>query len=174
MHDRGYLRLYGGAPSPSSCKRILARAGLVETRRPRQPLPPDRLTHRVVAKAPNDIWTVDFKGWWRTAGGQRCEPLTVRDQYSRYVLATRAMTNNATEVVRSEFERLFEQYGLPLVIRSDNGIPFASSNGLLGLSRLSAWWLVLGIGLDCGRPGHPQDNGGHERMHRDIAHEIEG
>ena len=170
-----YRRLYGAAPSSSSCKRILTKAGLVQVRRRRPDRPnSERLSHKVAAKAPNDVWTVDFKGWWKTGAGQRCEPLTVRDAYSRFVLGACAMPTNATDPVRYEFERLFKEYGLPAVIRSDNGSPFASSNGLLGLTRLSAWWLVLGIDLDRIRPGHPEENGGHERMHRDIAHEIEG
>jgi transposase InsO family protein len=168
-----YRRLYGGAPSASSCKRILTKAGLVQTRRPRKVREPGRISRTVVARAPNDVWTVDFKGWWHT-GGQRCEPLTVRDDFSRFILGARAMSSTAGALVRTEFERLFEEYGLPRVIRSDNGTPFACGNGLLGLTRLSAWWLVLGIDLDRIRPGHPEENGGHERMHRDIAHEIEG
>jgi hypothetical protein len=115
---------------------------------------------------------VDFKGWWRSYG-KRCEPLTVRDEHSRYVLELRPMENARTETVRQSFERLFERNGLPEAIRSDNGVPFASVHGLLGLSRLSAWWVALGIDLERGRPGHPQDNAAHERMHRDISREIE-
>jgi hypothetical protein len=99
--------------------------------------------------------------------------LTVRDEYSRYVLEVRAVENARSETVRKSFERLFERQGLPGAIRSDNGSPFASMRGLLGLSRLSAWWVALGIDLERGRPGHPQDNGAHERMHRDIGHELE-
>ena len=168
-----YLRLHGGAPSASSCQRILTKAGLVQIRRQRKACMAGRLSRRVVARAPNDVWTVDFKGWWFT-GGQRCEPLTVRDEFSRFLLSARALSCSTTECVRSEFERLFEEYGLPRVIRSDNGIPFACRHGLLGLTRLSAWWLVLGIDLDRIRPGHPEENGAHERLHRDIAYEIEG
>jgi hypothetical protein len=126
-----------------------------------------------VAHAPNDVWTVDFKGWWLTHG-QRCEPLTVRDDFSRYILGVRAMATNTTVLVRAEFEQLFAHYGLPRVIRSDNGIPFACLHSLFGLTRLSAWWLALGIDLDRNRPGHPEDNGAHERMHREIAQEVEG
>ena len=168
-----YLRLHGGAPSTSSCKRILTKAGLVQIRRPRKAEEAGRLSQRAVAQEPNDVWTVDFKGWWPT-GGRRCEPLTVRDDFSRFVLGVRAMSSTAMVPVHSEFERLFEEYGLPRVIRSDNGLPFACTQGLLGLTRLSAWWLVLGINLDRIRPGHPEENGRHERMHRDIAQEIEG
>jgi hypothetical protein len=125
------------------------------------------------ARAANDVWTVDFKGWWHGAQG-RCEPLTVRDEFSRYVLELRAMANARGETVRACFERLFEQYGLPGAIRSDNGVPFASQQGVLGLSQLSAWWVVLGIDLERGRPGCPQDNGGHERLHLDVERELRG
>ena len=118
------------------------------------------------------MWTVDFKGWWRS-WGKRCEPLTVRDEHSRYVLELRAMEDARTETVRRSFERLFERHGLPQAIRSDNGSPFASVHGLFGLSRLSVWWVALGIDLERGRPGHPQDNGAHERMHLDISRELE-
>jgi transposase InsO family protein len=125
------------------------------------------------AEQPNDIWTVDFKGWWRSAQGLRVEPLTVRDQYSRMILDMRVLSDARTESVRHCFERLFERYGMPRAIRSDNGAPFAAANALLGLTRLSVWWLALGIDLDRNRPGCPQDNGGHERMHRDIWNELE-
>jgi putative transposase len=97
----------------------------------------------------------------------------VRDEYSRYVLELRAVEDARTQTVRRSFERLFERKGLPQVIRSDNGSPFASRHGLLGLSRLSVWWVALGIDLERGRPAHPQDNGAHERMHLDISREIE-
>src|SRR6266567_980692 len=120
----------------------------------------------------NEVWTVDFKGWWRN-GDKRCEPLTVRDEYSRYLLEVRAVEDGRSETVRKSFERIFERHGLPEAIRSDNGSPFASRQGLFGLSRLSAWWVVLGIDLERGRPGHPQDNAGHERMHQDISRELE-
>jgi hypothetical protein len=117
---------------------------------------------------------VDFKGWWYTAEHQRCEPLTVRDEFSRYVLELRAVADARYQTVRSCFERLFEQHGLPEAIRSDNGAPFASDQGILGLSRLSAWWVALGIDLERGRPGCPQDNGAHERFHKDVERELRG
>jgi putative transposase len=169
-----YIRLHGSAPCESSCKRILSKAGLVEPRRLRSHYAVGRLTSTIKVEAPNDLWTVDFKGWWRISNGQRCEPLTVRDAYSRFILTIRAMTTTASDAVRSEFEHLFTEYGLPRAIRSDNGTPFATNNGLFGLTRLSAWWMLLGISLDRIRPGHPGDNGDHERMHRDIGGEIEG
>jgi putative transposase len=168
-----YLRRHGQVASESTFKRVLERAGLTQKRgRRRRSSEAGRLCSGRRGNVPNEVWTVDFKGWWRSHG-QRCEPLTVRDEHSRYVLELRAMDNARTESVRESFERIFERVGLPQAIRSDNGSPFASVHGLFGLSRLSAWWVALGIDLERGRPGHPQDNGAHERMHRDISREIE-
>lgn len=167
-----YLRRHRGVASESTFKRVLERAGLTQKRRRRCCAEAGRLSSGRRASAPNEIWTVDLKGWWRSYG-KRCEPLTVRDEHSRYVLELRVMQNARTETVRQRFERLFERAGLPQAMRSDNGSPFASINALFGLSRLSAWWVALGIDLERGRPGHPQDNGAHERLHRDISREIE-
>src|SRR4051812_14481597 len=167
-----YARSGGRPPSLSTYQRILTKAGLVAKRRVRRRSSPGRLQSVVAARAPNDVWTVDFKGWWLLRSGQRCEPLTVRDAFSRYVLAVRLPKAATTMAVQAEFERLFELYGLPKVIKSDNGSPFASSHAVLGLSRLSAWWVSLGIELDRSRPAHPQDNGAHERLHRDIEREL--
>lgn len=170
-----YARTHVEVPSESSFKRVLERAGLVEERRRRRARgTAGRLSTGRKGSAPNEIWTVDFKGWWRVANGRRCEPLTVRDEFSRYVLEVRAVVDAGTQTVRGCFERLFERYGLPAAIRSDNGAPFASDTGVLGLSKLSAWWLALGIDLERGRPGCPQDNGAHERMHKDIQRELVG
>jgi putative transposase len=169
-----YLRKHGTAASESSFKRVLERAGLTEPRRRRvRAAQAGRLWSGQRAQVPNEVWTVDFKGWWYDVEGRRCEPLTVRDEHSRYVLELRRMADARTASVRACFERLFERHGLPGAIRSDNGSPFAHVRGLLGLSRLSAWWVALGIDLERGRPGHPQDNGGHERLHRDIQTELE-
>jgi transposase InsO family protein len=169
-----YLRKHGTAASESSFKRVLERAGLTQPRRRRvRAAQAGRLWSGQRAQAPNEVWTVDFKGWWYDVAGRRCEPLTVRDEHSRYVLELRRMADARTATVRDCFERLFERHGLPGAIRSDNGSPFAHVRGLLGLSRLSAWWVALGIDLERGRPGHPQDNGGHERLHRDIRTELE-
>ncbi len=161
------------APSRSTVKRVLQKAGLVQPRRRRPPEACGHIENRRVAEAPNALWTADFKGWWHTHNGERCEPLTVRDDFSRFVLCVRALENAQSETVRREFECLFETYGLPRAIRSDNGPPFGSVHAPLGLSRLSAWWVALGINLDRITPGHPQENGGHERMHRDLALELE-
>jgi transposase InsO family protein len=169
-----YRRSYGVAPSVSSCHRVLQQAGLVLPRRCRVRVAAGRLQARLEARAPNEVWTADFKGWWRLGNKERCEPLTVRDAFSRFVLALRVPGGTDTAAVRAEFVRLFETYGLPKVIRTDNGAPFACSRAVLGLSRLSAWWVSLGILLDRSRPAHPEDNGAHERLHRDIATEVAG
>ncbi len=169
-----YERLHEQVPSESSFKRVLERAGLVEPRRLRAGGQSGRLYSGRKAAGPNEVWTVDFKGWWRVAQAKRCEPLTVRDEFSRYVLELRAVPDARTQTVQACFEGLFEQHGLPGAIRSDNGVPFASDKGILGLSRLSAWWVVLGIDLERGRPGCPQDNGGHERLHLDVERELRG
>jgi transposase InsO family protein len=170
-----YLRLYGRAASESSFKRVLERAGLTERRpRRRAAAKGGRLHSGRRGQAPNEVWTVDFKGWWYDEAKRRCEPLTVRDEHTRYVLELRRMKDARSDTVRRVFERLFVRYGLPQMIRSDNGSPFAATSALLGLSRLSVWWVALGIDLERGRPGHPQDNGAHERLHRDISLELEG
>lgn len=169
-----YRRKHGGeVPSESSFKRVLERAGLVKKRTVRQHRPGGRLEAPAKAEAPNALWTVDFKGWWRGGAGRRVEPLTVRDAYSRFVLEMHAVENAKTQTVGRRFEKLFEAHGLPSAIRTDNGTPFACSHALLGLTRLSAWWLALGIDLVRGRPGCPQDNGAHERLHLDIFRELE-
>jgi transposase InsO family protein len=169
-----YQRTHSQVPSESSFKRVLERAGLVEKRRLRARGQSGRIFSGRRASAPNEIWTVDFKGWWHRADGKRCEPLTVRDECTRYVLELRAVADARTQTVRACFERLFEQNGVPGAIRSDNGAPFASQQAVLGLSQLSAWWVALGIDLERGRPGCPQDNGAHERLHWDVDRELRG
>ena len=167
-----YRRRHGEVASESTVKRVLERSGLTHKRKRRVRTEAGRLRSGRRATALNEVWTVDFKGWWRD-GTRRCEPLTVRDEYSRYVLEVRALKDARAESVRESFESLFERQGLPAAIRSDNGVPFASMTALWGLSRLSAWWVALGIDLERGRPGHPQDNGAHERLHLDITRELE-
>lgn len=156
-------------PSVRTIARIIARAGFVKKRK-RLTVPAGRATEAPAThvEAPNDLWTVDFKGWWRAQDGERCEPLTVRDAHSRYVLRAGLLGSTATTVVRPEFQRLFERYGLPKAILSDNGPPFACTTAPCGLSELSAWWVSLGIEVIHSRPGCPQDNGGHERVHFDM------
>jgi putative transposase len=164
----------GELPSESSFKRVLDKAGLVERRRRQPPSEQGRLTTPVRPERPNQLWTIDFKGWWYTRNRSRFEPLTIRDGYSRYVLCAQALDDACTETVRQAMEHVFSRHGLPEVIRSDNGSPFAAWQSPLGLSRLSAWWLTLGINLDRIAPGRPDQNGAHERMHRDLALEVEG
>jgi transposase InsO family protein len=168
-----YARNHEQTPSESSFKRVLERAGYTQKRALRRREQSGRLHTGRKAQAPNEIWTVDFKGWWYGANGGLCEPLTVRDEFSRYVLELRALADAGGQTVRGCFERLFEKHGLPGAIRSDNGAPFAHTASLLGLTRLSAWWVALGIDLERSRPGCPQDNGAHERLHLDICKEIQ-
>jgi putative transposase len=118
----------------------------------------------------NDTWCIDFKGWFRTQDGERCDPLTVTDAHSRFLLAVRIMPERS-DAVRSAMAEVFGEYGLPLAIRSDNGPPFASI-GAAGLSVLSVHWAKLGIRLERIVPGHPQQNGRHERMHRTLKHDT--
>src|SRR5712691_11149802 len=123
----------------------------------------------VDVRAPNDLWTIDFKGWWKAGNGQRCEPLTVRDAYSRYVLTATLVGSTRGTVVKHVLRRLFREHGVPVAIQCDNGCPWVSTQSRGGLTRLSAWLMSLGIRLVRSRPGCPQDNGGHERMHRDLG-----
>ena len=168
-----YARIHAQVPSESSFKRILTRAGLVQPRRLRKKSEAGRLYSGRRSQAANEVWTVDFKGWWYSSQDKRCEPLSVRDEFSRYVLELRSLANARTETVRACFERLFECHGMPQAIRSDNGSPFANTCAVLGLTELSAWWVALGIDLERGRPGCPQDNGAHERLHLDVSRELE-
>lgn len=160
-------------PSERTIARVLDRFDMVRKRK--------RMPHVnvvleapcVTATAPNDVWTVDFKGWWRARNKERCEPLTVRDAFSRKVLAIVVLDSTKGAAVREVFERLFRRYGVPRAIQCDNGTPFVCVRARGGLSVLSAWWVSLGIELVRSRAGCPQDNGGHERMHRDMAADLE-
>ena len=153
-------------PAASTVAELLKREGLVKPRVRTRRTPPytQPFAH---AGAPNAVWSADFKGHFRTGDRLYCYPLTVSDGFSRYLLACRGLLHPTHEAVRPWFERLFREYGLPLAIRTDNGVPFAS-RALAGLSRLSAWWLRLGITPERIEPGCPQQNGRHERMHRTL------
>jgi transposase InsO family protein len=152
-------------PAASTIGDILKRAGLVEAKhRSRRPIAQGEIV--VPAQAPNEEWAIDFKGWFRTADGNRCDPLTISDTASRYLIDVRIVEPKWT-CVRPLMERVFDEVGLPLAIRSDNGSPFGST-GAGGLSRLSVWWLKLGIEPRYIPPASPQDNGRHERMHREL------
>lgn len=124
------------------------------------------------ATQPNDVWTTDFKGPFRLGRGPYCYPLTVLDAESRFLLGATALSSVATVPVKIVFERHFKQFGLPLVMRSDNGIPFASARSIGRLSELSVWWIRLGIRPERIKPAHPEQNGQHERMHRTLKSEA--
>jgi transposase InsO family protein len=156
-------------PAPSSMGDLLRRAGLIRGRRRRRtPLPLSRPFAPVTA--PNDLWCIDFKGWFRTGDGQRCDPLTLSDADSRYVLVCRGVPPTV-EGVDPVTEAAFREYGLPVGIRSDNGPPFAGI-GAGGLTRLAVKWIKLGIRLERTDPGCPQQNGRHERMHATLKAET--
>jgi putative transposase len=162
-------------PAASTIGEILLREGLVrEKRRRRRPtdLSSALDSGLSIARSPNDVWTTDFKGEFRLRHGSYCYPLTVLDHQSRYLLGCTALLSTATEPVKVVFTRLFEKYGLPEVIRSDNGIPFASASAVGRLSTLSVWWIRLGIRPERIAPGHPQQNGQHERMHKTLKAEA--
>lgn len=153
-------------PAASTVGDLFKRSGVVHPRPPRrQWRHPGRST--ITARSPNDMWSVDFKGQFRTRDGRACYPLTVADTYTRFLLACDGRGSAGHEGVQQVFERLFREYGLPAAIRSDNGAPF-SSKAVAGLSRLSVWWTQLGIHHVRTEPGHPEQNGSHERMHRTL------
>ena len=163
-------RLTRVLPAASTVGDILMRAGLVEPRRMRARVPPQPTTLRE-ANAPNDVWCIDYKAQFRLGDRSLCYPLTLTDQRSRFLLACEGMVAISDEAARESCEEIFRRYGLPKAIRSDNGVPFAS-NGLANLTQLSAYWLRLGIELERIRPGHPEENGQHERMHRTLKFET--
>lgn len=166
--------VHENAPSVRTVARILTRVGLVKKRRVRsKPLARPATAPNTTTKSPNELWTIDFKGWWLTGDKKRCEPLTIRDQFSRFVFAVQILSSNTSACVREVFEELFDKYGLPDAILSDNGSPFGCTRALGGLTRLSAWFVSLGIEVRFSRPGCPQDNGAHERMHNDIRFDLE-
>jgi putative transposase len=153
-------------PARSTVADLLRRHGLVDPRRRRRyPGHPGRPLTPMIA--PNGIWTADFKGQFKTGDGRYCYPLTIQDGFSRYLLACRGLTGTTYAESRPVFERLFREYGLPEIFRTDNGVPFAT--GALGrLSQLSVWWVRLGIYPELIESGQPQQNGRHERMHRTL------
>lgn len=156
-------------PAASTMGDLLRREGLSQPRRrARYGVP---LTQPLAAaQAPNDVWSADFKGWFRTADGTRCDPLTIVDACSRFVLCCRIVPPRE-QGVRPWFERVFREYGLPRALRTDNGSPFATT-GAAQLSHLAVWWLKLGIQLDRIDPGHPEQNGRHERFHLTLQEET--
>jgi putative transposase len=156
-------------PAASTMGDLLRREGLSQPRRRTRYVVP--LTQPLAAaQAPNDVWTADFKGWFRTADQTRCDPLTIADAYSRFVFCCRIVAPSARGV-RPWFERAFREHGLPRALRTDNGSPFATT-GAGHLSQLAVWWLKLGIQLDRIDPGHPEQNGRHERFHLTLQQET--
>jgi transposase InsO family protein len=157
-------------PAVSTANDVLKRHGLVPSRRRRRALGHPGYQPRA-ATAPNEIWTTDFKGQFRTSDAQWCYPLTIVDGFSRYLLACRGMRAPTTHDTVAVFRRAFQTYGLPQAIRSDNGEPFAAPS-LGRLSRLSVWWIRLGIRVELIEPASPHQNGAHERMHRTLKAET--
>ncbi len=158
-------------PAISTAGEVLKRAGLVKPRgRRRQKAVPSKQP-MVAAGSPNDVWCADHKGWFKTQDGTRCEPLTITDSFSRYLLCCRIVGGTGYVEARREFEMVVQQYGLPEAIRTDNGSPFASV-GVAGLSQLSVWWVRLAIMPQRIEPGHPEQNPSHERMHRTLKEDA--
>jgi putative transposase len=153
-------------PAASTMGELFKRSGLVGGRRRRR-RSAGGFASQTAARAPNDVWTVDFKGQFRLGDGVVCYPLTIMDRVSRFILACEACRSTEQAGVRAAMERVFREAGLPEVVRTDNGVPFVV-HGLVGLSTLAVWWMRLGIRPERIRPGHPQDNGSHERMHKDL------
>lgn len=159
-------------PARSTAALLLKREGLVSARaRRRRPLAAGPGGGFGAAERANTLWTVDFKGEFRLGDGRLCYPLTIQDARSRYLVALEVRRSTRTEEARPVFERAFLEFGLPDRIGSDNGPPFGSQ-AILGLSRLSVWWLKLGIGIERIDPGHPEQNGRHERLHRTLKAEA--
>ena len=158
-------------PTKTTIHRILERHGRVR---------PRRRSHRrfhagppgTPMEQPNAVWTADFKGQFKTLDGLYCYPLTVADSYSRYLLTCRSQLSVETLPTKKNFQRLFLEYGIPSVIRTDNGIPFAAPTAIARISRLSAWWIRLGIRPELIKPSHPEQNGSHERMHKTLKAET--
>ena len=157
-------------PQSSTIGDKLQDHGLIRPRR-RRVRAPMSLDPLAPAQLPNETWCVDFKGHFELGDKTRCYPLTVTDQYSRYLLTCEGLTEPKFEPVKRQFERAFREFGVPQRIRSDNGPPFASV-GLGGLSKLSVWWIQLGIVPERIEPGQPQQNGRHERMHKTLKQET--
>src|SRR6266481_1435318 len=166
------VRRFSGIPIPakSTIHAVLDRYGLVERR--------GRSRHRAQGTAlslgqhPNELWCTDYKGEFLLGNRQYCYPLTVTDHASRFLLTCEALPSTREDYAFTVFERLFKERGLPANIRSDNGVPFASAHALFHLSKLAVWWLRLGIGIERIQPGHPQQNGRHERMHLTLKKEA--
>lgn len=155
-------------PAPSSIGALLARQGLVAPRRRQAPTHARLVSGRTPATRPNVVWTADFKGEFRLTSGAWCYPLTVLDLYSHYLLRCTALPSTSVTPTWGAFERVFREYGLPEVLRTDNGVPFAQPNSLGRLGALGFWWVRLGIRPEHIRPATPAENGAHERFHKTL------
>ena len=165
-------RLYPDVPTPaiSTVHAVLDRHGLVRRRRKRRPKATG--TALSAPREPNALWCADYKGEFMLADRRYCYPLTISDFASRYLIACDALSTTKEVYAISVFERAFKEFGLPSAIRTDNGVPFSSPMALFGLSKLSVWWLRLGIDIERIKPGNPQQNGRHERMHLTLKKEA--
>ena len=157
-------------PAKSTVHAVLDRHGLVKRRKRRRYKAEG--TPLSDARAPNGLWCADYKGEFMLGNHKYCYPLTITDYRSRYLLACEGLESTKSPFAFTVFERVFREFGLPEAIRTDNGVPFASPNALFGLSRLSIWWLRLGINIERIKPGHPEQNGRHERMHLTLKKEA--
>jgi len=157
-------------PAISTVHAVLDRHGLVRRRRRVRP----RLTGTTLSQplAPNGLWCADYKGEFLLANHRYCYPLTITDFASRYLIACEALSTTQERYAFGVFERAFQDFGLPQAMRTDNGVPFASAHALYSLSKLAVWWLRLGIQLERITPGHPEQNGRHERMHLTLKTEA--
>jgi putative transposase len=158
------------APAVSTVHAVLDRHGLVQRRKRRRYKAEG--TELADVKRPNALWCADYKGEFMLGNKRYCYPLTITDYHSRYLLACEGLESTQEPFAFSVFERMFKEYGLPDAIRTDNGLPFSASNALYGLSKLSVWWLRLGIDIERITPGHPEQNGRHERMHLTLKKEA--
>ena len=157
-------------PAISTVHAVLDRHGLVSRGRKRRYKAQGTTLSKPLL--PNDLWCADYKGEFMLADRRYCYPLTISDFASRYLISCEALSTTRELYAFSVFERVFKDFGLPKAIRTDNGVPFASAHALFGLSKLAVWWLRLGIGIERIKPGHPQQNGRHERMHLTLKKEA--
>jgi putative transposase len=170
---RDYLKINApnlAIPATSTLSNILKQHGLVKARKKRLRTPPytQPLSH---ARESNSVWSVDFKGQFNLGDSMLCYPITITDNFSRFILCCKALSNPTLRATKRAFEFVFKTYGLPDVIRSDNGQPFVGT-GIGGFTKLSVWWLKLGIKPERIKPGHPEQNGRHERMHKTLKQET--
>jgi putative transposase len=157
-------------PAVSTIHAVLDRNGLVKPKKRRRYKAEG--TPLLGAHEPNGLWCADYKGEFMLGNRQYCYPLTISDYRSRYLIACEGVKSTKSDFAFTIFERAFKDFGLPQAIRTDNGVPFASGNALFGLTRLAVWWLRLGISLQRIKPGHPEQNGRHERMHLTLKRNV--